>query len=143
MLLSKTLLHLIYFFKNQTDLKIFLNFNLLYFVKTKVYINYIGLNFFQYFLKRLVKTSYCYCLKIKLSNLNVLNSILIFIFNILKNCNFKSSIKFSNLVRSKSYYSLLRSPFVYKSSQEQFICEYYTAIIFINIQNQNNFLIKY
>ena len=142
MLLKKKLLNLIYFIKKQLNYKIVLNFNIFYNFSRKYLINiFAGLNLLFHVKKKKSKKFYYYHIKIKSPNIIMFNSLLMVFYNILKNNNF--NIKFNFIKKAKSYYSLTRSPFVYKSSQEQFLSEEFISIIIIEMKIVDFFFIKY
>ena len=84
---------------------------------------------------------YYYHIKIKSPNIIMFNSILMIFYNVLNNNNF--NIKFNFVKKAKSYYSVIRSPFVYKSSQEQFVSEKFISIIIIEMKIVDFFFIQY
>jgi ribosomal protein S10 len=53
------------------------------------------------------------------------------------------TVKFNFLKNDKKFYSILRSPFVYKISQEQFFFDNFSGIIVLKMNNTNNFFMKY
>jgi hypothetical protein len=142
-MLTKKLLHLTYFLNKQTNIKLVLNFDLLYISSKKQLLNnYAFLTFFIFFKKQFI-ISCCYNIKFLTVNVIIFNSILIFFFNILKNLNIYTLVKSNIIKKKKKKYTIIRSPFVYKKAREQYALDRFTSIISIEFSKSNLFLIKY
>lgn len=62
----------------------------------------------------------------------------------LVNClNVPKTINFSSFSKRQTIYSLLRSPFVYKKSQEQVLFDFYTGTFLVHILNSNAVIVEY
>ena len=148
MLLQKKLLHLIYYTHRKLNYKLVLNFSIFYLFYKKNWKNiFIGLNLIFIHKKFFLNKTYFYFIKTKIPSNVIFNSILIIFFNIIKKMTntflINRTVKFNFINNNKKFYSILRSPFVYKISQEQFFFNNFTGIIVLQINNNNNFFIKY
>ena len=87
---------------------------------------------------------YFYTLKWKCASFFVLNSKLNYLIEFCANIKNLGSIKSLNyLSNSKYFVSVIRSPFVYKKSMEQFLYEKYKVYYQTNISNYNFFFENY
>lgn len=144
MLLTKNFLHLTYLYKKNSNLGGLLNFSIFYTIITKqVLISYTSIIFFSFFFKQKIVLSYYYFIKIKVPNLKIFNSTLISILCVLNNINVKVKLQLNVLKKSKNYFTTLRSPFVHKTSREQFIFEYYEGILSFCLPDFNNYIVSY
>jgi len=142
MLLKKKNYHLNYYLKKNVNNKLIINTNLFYQLLTnKIFNSFIVLHFYFFFRKK-IKIGYYYSIKVIIQNLIIFNSILVIFFNLLKNIT-ESKLHFNIIKKSKKYYTILRSPFVYKSSQEHYLLETFIGIIIIILNYINFFFIKY
>jgi hypothetical protein len=142
MLLKKKIFHLNYYFKKNVNNKLIKNISLYYkLLKNKTLKSFISLHLY-FFWKRKIQIRYHYSIKMTIQSLTIFNSILIIFFNILKNI-VNSKLRFNLIKKSKKYYTVLRSPFVYKSSQEHYLLESFIGIIIIILNYNNFFFIKY
>ncbi len=145
MLQLKKIFHLKDYIIAYSGLKSVFNFNLFYIInKQKLISLFLLLVFIKYLCKHLIKKKYLYILNTKLFNLGVLNSkilkFLIF-FNNIKNLNL--NLKFNSISKKKKIYTVLRSPFVHKTSREQFVFQILNGIIRIVFINLDICLINY
>lgn len=148
MLLKKNLLNLIYHSRKKLNYELSLINNIFYiYCKSDWKSFFIGLNILcisKYFILR---KHYYYFIKIKIPSNIIFNSILIiFLNNAKKMINpfmLKNKIKFNFVSKKKKFYSIIRSPFVYKISQEQFYFNNFIGLIVLQTNNSNIFFNKY
>lgn len=134
MLLKKKVFHLNYYVKK--------NINLYYkLLGNKILNSFVSLHFY-FFFKKKIKVCYNYYIRIKIPNLTIFNSILAIFFNLSKNIH-GIKLYFNVIKKLKKYYTVLRSPFVYKSSQEHYLLENFIGIIHISLKYTNFFFINY
>lgn len=137
-LLTKKLLHLVFFFLNQNNFNKILYLHSHYSRLTKkLLITYVGFNSMFFFIRKPIRLNYMYCLKIIIPNWVIFNSIIIFIFKIITNLNLKTKFQFSFLKKKKNYFTVTRSPFKYKKSKEYFCFEYFMGIIIISLKKSD------
>ena len=145
MLQLKKIFHLKHYIIAYSSLKCIFNYNLLYIINKKKLISlFLLLVFIKYLCKHLIKKIYIYILNTKLFNLDILNSKILnfwLFFNNIKNLNF--NLKFNSISKKKKIYTVLRSPFVHKTSREQFLFQILNGIIRIVFINLDICLIHY
>jgi len=142
MLLSKKLIHLFNISKNQHKIKKFLDYSLLYINIKQVFLFYIGLIFLKFFKKKL-SPLYVFLFEIIVPDFMIFNRVLFKLFGLLKTIDLKIKFTFNSVNKFRKYYIVLRSPFVYKKSREQFIIEKIKGFFFFNIGHKNTFSVKY
>lgn len=144
MLINKKLFHLFYFFKQSINIKKHYNLDLFYLVlKKKNSITlYVALYFLNLFLKKkIINYYYNYKLKIVIPSKLIFDSILLMLFNYIKSKYFfKFKITHNFIAKTKKKYTILRSPFIYKKSQESFLIEYFLGIINLRLQKKNIYI---
>jgi hypothetical protein len=148
MLLKKNLLNLIYHSRKKLDYESLLVSNVFYALhKNNRNFFFIGLNILLISKFIILSKSYYYFIKIKIPSNVIFNSILIIFLNISKKIInpsiLNNKLKFNFVSKKKKFYSVIRSPFVYKISQEQFFFNHFIGIIIVQTNNSNNFFNRY
>ena len=143
MLLSKKIFHLLNFLKNQKTIIFFLRYFLFYNFKVSSIYFLIYLIFLKYFLKKKNNPLFFLFFKINVLNKFFFNSILIKIFAIFKELNVFLNINFKFLKKNRKNYTILRSPFVYKKSREQFFFDRFKGWFYLSLFSKNFFFIDY
>jgi ribosomal protein S10 len=141
MLISKKFIHVILFIKKQKNNLFVL---VIYVLKKKItnYASYLVQ--IKSFLKKKNNLSFIFQFKVSVLNNFFFNRIVLKIFDVFKNINVKVFSKFSCVNSKKKNYTILRSPFVYKKSKEQFFFERFKGFFTISLKNQKNlFFIDY
>jgi hypothetical protein len=144
MLLKKNLLNLIYNSRKKIDYELSLINNIFYvFCKNC----FIGLNILSISKFFILNKRYYYFIKIKIPSNVIFNSILIIFLNTAKKMVnpflLKNKIKFNFVTKKISFFSIIRSPFVYKISQEQFFFNNFVGLIILQTDNSNIFFNRY
>lgn len=99
---------------------------------------------FKFFFKKKVTVNYLFNLYVKTQNLNIFNSTVIIFFNFFKNVYvLNPEMYVKNVSIRKKHYTVLRSPFVHKTSREQFVFEQIKGVIRISFKKANIFFINY
>lgn len=137
----KKKLHLNFILKKQYNIKIYLNFLLIYTINNYfLIINYILLNFG---LKKKINIFYSYLFKLSITDKVLLNNFLLFLLEKLKQIDIKLYFNFNTIKFNKIKYTVRRSTFVYKKSAEQFKIEMNKSFFFLIIGLANNFKILF
>jgi len=142
MLLFKKLLHLLFLFRNQQNIKKRVIHLLFYNKKQKLIFRIVGLYFFTIALKKKLIPFFIYLFELQLPNLILFNRILFRFFEILNIFCLKLNFRFSYLNSLKKKYTMLRSPFIYKKSREQYFIEHLKGFIFWKIGFKNVIFIE-
>ena len=148
MLLKKKKFHLIYFIKKLLNNNKILNYNLFYVCNKKNLINFFsGFNVLLFLKKKKFINYYAYSIQIKISNKIIFNSILIIFLNLMRiilcPLFIYEKFKFNFFKTKQKKFSFIRSPFIYKRSQEQLAIIRNKGSIFICIEKYNFFFIQY
>lgn len=101
---------------------------MLYSVFTKKRVNFFFLLILEQFrfpITGLVKVKYSLIFNLKIPSKVIFNLILIEMLNTIKGLKIIKSFNFYGFYKKQTKYSVLRSPFVYKSSQEQLLFNNY------------------
>jgi hypothetical protein len=98
---------------------------------------------FSFTLKKLVKSRMSFIFKIKIPSKTVLHLIIMQVMNWLGSLNVNKSINFSSICNRSTNYSLLRSPFVFKKSQEQLSFNHYIGSFAFTIYNNSSLVCEY
>jgi hypothetical protein len=96
---------------------------------------------FSLTLVKTIKSGVFFDFRFKIPSKIVFNLILIEMVNLVKCLGVVKGFKFNSFCKRQTKYSLLRSPFVFKKSQEQLLFDFYTGSFSINL-SKNNFLIS-
>jgi len=143
MLLLKLLLHWNAYIQKIKVENLKVNFNY-FLLNWKFYFYFINLLIFKFFFKKKVTVNYLFNLYVKTQNLNIFNSTVIIFFNFFKNVYvLNPEMYVKNVSIRKKHYTVLRSPFVHKTSREQFVFEQIKGVIRISFKKANIFFINY
>lgn len=96
---------------------------------------------FSFTLSKVVKSNVSFIFKIKIFSKRVFHLILIEMTNLVKSLDVIQSVNFSSFSKRQTSYSLIRSPFVFKKSQEQLSLDRYTGSFRITLP-KNSFLVS-
>jgi len=110
-------------------------------VKKAKFVFLLVLQRFSRTLIKAIKSELSFDFRFKIPSKAVLNVILLEILNVVKNISVVSSFKFYNFSKRQTRFSLVRSPFVFKKSQEQLQVDLYTSRFLVYI-HKNCFLIS-
>ena len=143
MLVSKKLLHLLFLLKKIKKIKKILSFYLFYTQIKSSLLYIIGLYSLSRVVIKKIIPFYLYIFKIKLSNSLLLNTTIFEIFEFLKAVNLNLYCQWSFIKSWKEKYTVLRSPFVYKKTKEQFCFENYISSFFFQLGIINVIFIEY
>jgi ribosomal protein S10 len=83
--------------------------------------------------KKTIVFSFSYILKLSSVDKSLLNNNLLNLIEKLKNFNSYITFQLNKIRNSKKEYTVLRSPFVYKKSREQFIIERQNSSFFLEV----------
>jgi len=118
-------------------------FNFTYIKKKSIYL-FIILVLINFIFKFLRKQKYFYIINTKILNLKILNSKVINFFNFFNNIKvLDTKLQFNLISKKKTHYTVLRSPFVHKTSREQFLFHTINGIIYIVFFDINIYYIYY
>lgn len=141
MLLNKKVFYLFNFINYPSST---LNLNITYILlKKQLLINYMVLLESYFFIKKKLKISYFYIIKIKIPNWVIFNSILFFLFKILYYFNKNIKLTFNFKKKKNIRYTVLRSPFKYKTSREYFGFYFFLGSISLMITEVDFFILSY
>ena len=93
--------------------------------------------------KKKLKVNFVFFFKISVPDFRVLKSALVNYFDVFKQLDLAIKFQFNIVKVVKKYYTVLRSPFVYKKSKEQFIIENVKSFFFFNFGEVNFFSVNF
>jgi len=142
MLLSKKILHILSRIQNQQSIIRFQVF-FFYIKLKKLLFIIIHLCVFNIFFKKKILPLYLYIFEIKLPNFILFNSIILKVYELFKSIDFHIYFQLNFVKKINKKLTILRAPFVYKKTKEQFVFEKFKGYIFIYIGIKNIFIIEY
>jgi hypothetical protein len=144
MLLEKKIFYLILLLRNKQNINYIIKHPILYTVLTNsLLLIYVLVNILYLLLKLHIIFKYLYYIKIKVPNILIFNSLILYIFNLLKNINLQTKFKFHSIKKRVNYFTVPRSPFKHAHSKEYYSIDYYSGILVLNITNINSYSINY
>lgn len=145
MLIKKKLIHLYKAVLAQKIYKVFLNYRFLQNVLTSKSIFFFFSELFQAqkYIVFQVLSVYWYRVKVKVMDTSIFNNSLIDFLMLLTRSTFLSRYSFNFLKAKKKYFTLLRSPFVYKKSREQLMFSTTLGLINLKLNSCNLFILEY
>jgi hypothetical protein len=142
MLLSKKILHILSIVQNQQNIIRSLVFFFYVEVKKVLFI-IIYLSIFNIFLKKKILPLYLYIFEIKLPNFILFNNIILKVYELLRSIDFSINFQLNFIKKKTKKITILRSPFVYKKTKEQFVFEKFKGYVFMYVGIKNIFIIEY
>jgi hypothetical protein len=142
-LLSKSIFHIVFFVNRQlTPMQVCQIIYVFLSSKSSVFLSFILYSYISYKIK--VGFLYSFNLKLTVSNIIFLNVILATLYSGL-NQIFKISFNvcINTFHKKHKLYTVLRSPFIFKKTREQFIITTNKATIFFNVNTDSNLLVEY
>jgi hypothetical protein len=143
-MLQISFLHCAFLLKKKKNIsfnKIQLWFLYLILVKKANFFFLLVLQRFSRTLVKEIKLDAFFDFRFKIPSKIIFNLILIEMVNLVKCLGVIKGFKFYNFCKNQTRFSLLRSPFVFKKSQEQLVVDRYTGSFCINLA-KNSFLIS-
>lgn len=101
----------------------------------------LALHRFSRTLSKVIKSDLSFDFRFKIPSKSILNTLLLEVFNLANNISVVKEFKFYNFSKRQTKFSLVRSPFVFKKSQEQLLVALYSGRFSVNIY-KNYFLIS-
>ena len=112
-------------------------------VKKVNYYFLIVLQRFSQTIFKLVKSDAFFDFKFKIPSKVVFNLIIIEMINLVKSLDVIKDFKFNSFSKRQTKYSLLRSPFIYKKSQEQLCFDLYAGSFSVSLYKRNSLILEY
>jgi len=141
MLILKNFIHILFFLKNQKNCVFIL---ILYITKKNIDFLISQILRFNCYFKKKNQSSFFFRFKISTLNRFFFNRVILKLFDTLKTLDLKVIFKFNMIKKKRNTHTVLRSPFVYKSSREQFFFENFKGILTLSVKNKKGcFLIEY
>ena len=133
MLLLKKNLHRIFLLKKEQNIKYKVNTFLIYEDLFRSFLSFISFIMLNCLLKKRVLLFFSYVLKLGSVDKSLLNNNLLCLIERLKSFNLDLIFQLNKVRVLKKEYTVLRSPFVYKKSREQFIIDKQNSSFFLGI----------
>ena len=143
-MLSMNFLHCVFLVKKNKNIsfnKIQVCFLYLIVVKKASFFFLLFLQRFSKNLLKVIKSDVFFDFRFKIPSKIIFNLVLLEVVNFIKCIGLVKVFKFHSFCKRQTKYSLIRSPFVFKISQEQLLFDFYRGNFFINF-SQNNFLVS-
>jgi len=144
MLLSKKLLHLVFICEQHKNVKR-PNFSLVIYSKCLKLKIFSVLSFYRFILviKKQYKKTLLYYFFITTMDSTMFNSILIYIYNIIKSVKYFKTFKLGLNKNEIKKHTVLRSPFVHKKSREQFIFKKSIGYVSLKVLDSDIYFTQY
>lgn len=145
MLIKKQLVHLIRFIQLQKKIKIIINYRLFcnIFLNRSILFILSGLLSIQNSFFSKLTPAYEYKIKLKALDTLIFNSSIVNFLNLLSSSGVQMFSSFNSLKKKKKHFTVLRSPFVYKKSREQFMFNTILGLVNVKVVDSNLFLLEY
>jgi hypothetical protein len=143
MLLKKKLFHVLNFLKSKTSTTLFLTYWVFYNLKNFSNYLFIYLSLVKCCVKKKQLPFFLITFKVNVLHSFFFNNILFKIFDFIKKFNLYFTFKYSSIKSIKNKYTILRSPFVYKKSKEQFFFKSFKGFFTFDFKKINIFFVEY